>query len=75
MIGRAPFQFRKRIFACSGFLVGSLRSDRIKCVRHGDYARAKKKLDDAQSKDPASPYIQANQQLLRDSYSSGKSVQ
>jgi tetratricopeptide (TPR) repeat protein len=41
----------------------------------GDYARARKKLEDAQAKDPANPYIQANLRLLEDSYREGKSVQ
>ena len=41
----------------------------------GDYARAKKKLEDAQAKDPGNPYIQANMRLLEDSYREGKSVQ
>jgi tetratricopeptide (TPR) repeat protein len=41
----------------------------------GDYARARKKLEDAQLKDPANPYIQANLRLLEDSYREGKSVQ
>ena len=33
----------------------------------GDYARAHKKLDEAQVKDPANPYVQANLQLLEES--------
>ena len=41
----------------------------------GDFARAQKKLQDAQLKDPANPYIQANLRLLQDSYREGKSVQ
>ncbi len=41
----------------------------------GDYARARKKLQDAQAKDPANPYIQANLRLLEDSYREGKAVQ
>ncbi len=41
----------------------------------GDYARAKKKLEDAQAKDPGNPHIQANMRLLEDSYREGKSVQ
>jgi tetratricopeptide (TPR) repeat protein len=40
----------------------------------GDYARAKKKLQDAQAKDPGNPHIQANMRLLEDSYREGKSV-
>src|ERR1700733_9646795 len=41
----------------------------------GDYARAHKKLEEAQAKDPGNPYVQANQQLLEESYRSGKSIQ
>jgi tetratricopeptide (TPR) repeat protein len=41
----------------------------------GDFARAQKKLQEAQLKDPANPYIQANLRLLQDSYREGKSVQ
>jgi tetratricopeptide (TPR) repeat protein len=41
----------------------------------GDYARARKKLQEAQAKDPANPYVQANLQLLEQSYREGKAVQ
>jgi Tetratricopeptide repeat len=41
----------------------------------GDYARAHKKLEEARAKDPTNPYVQANLQLLEDSYRSGRSVQ
>jgi tetratricopeptide (TPR) repeat protein len=41
----------------------------------GDYARARKTFHEAQVKDPANPYIQANIQLLEESASSGKAVQ
>jgi Flp pilus assembly protein TadD len=41
----------------------------------GDYQRAHKKLEEAQAKDPGNPYVQANQQLLEESYRSGKSIQ
>jgi Flp pilus assembly protein TadD len=41
----------------------------------GDYARAHKKLEEAQIKDPGNPYIQANLRLLEDSYREGKAVQ
>ena len=41
----------------------------------GDYARAHKKLQDAQAKDPGNPHIQANLRLLAESYRQGKSVQ
>jgi len=41
----------------------------------GDYARAQKIFHEAQAKDPANPYIQANIQLLEESARSGKAVQ
>jgi tetratricopeptide (TPR) repeat protein len=41
----------------------------------GDYARAQKTLQDARAKDPSNPYIQANLQLLEESYRGGKAVQ
>jgi tetratricopeptide (TPR) repeat protein len=41
----------------------------------GDYERAHKKLQDAQAKDPTNPYVQANLQLLEESYRDGKSIQ
>lgn len=40
----------------------------------GDYARAHKKLEEAQAKDPANPYVAANMRLLEDSRA-GKAVQ
>jgi Flp pilus assembly protein TadD len=44
-------------------------------ILRGDYARAQKLLTEAQRKDPASPYIQANIQLLEESARTGKAVQ
>jgi len=41
----------------------------------GDYSRASKKLEEAQARDPANPYVQANLRLLADSYRKGKAVQ
>jgi tetratricopeptide (TPR) repeat protein len=41
----------------------------------GDYARARKKLEQAQTQDPANPYVQANLRLLEESYHSGKAIQ
>jgi Flp pilus assembly protein TadD len=40
----------------------------------GDYARAARLLHQAQAKDPGNPYVQANLQLLEESYHSGKPV-
>ncbi len=41
----------------------------------GDYARAHRKLAEAQAKDPANLYVQANMRLLEESYRQGKAVQ
>ena len=41
----------------------------------GDYARAHKKLEQAQIRDPGNPYVQANMRLLEDSYHEGKALQ
>jgi tetratricopeptide (TPR) repeat protein len=41
----------------------------------GDYVRAHKKLEEARAKDPGNPYVQANLQLLEESYRSGKAIQ
>ncbi len=41
----------------------------------GDYARAHKKLEEAEAKDPANPYVQANIRLLEEAYHQGKAVQ
>jgi tetratricopeptide (TPR) repeat protein len=41
----------------------------------GDYTRARKRLEEAQMKDPANPYVRANLRLLDESYRKGKSVQ
>jgi len=41
----------------------------------GDYPRAYKLLTQAKAKDPANPYVQANLQLLEDSYHEGKAIQ
>ena len=41
----------------------------------GDYTRAHKKLEEARAKDPANPYVQANLQLLEESYHYGRAIQ
>jgi len=41
----------------------------------GDYDRAQKTLEDAEAKDPADPYVQANMQLLEQSYFRRKAAQ
>jgi Flp pilus assembly protein TadD len=41
----------------------------------GDYARAKAKLEAAEAKDPANPYVQDNMRVLAERYFAGKAVQ
>jgi Flp pilus assembly protein TadD len=41
----------------------------------GDYQRAYKLLNQAQAKDPANPYVQANLKLLQEAYRDHKAVQ
>jgi len=41
----------------------------------GDNARARKMLEEAQAKDPANPYVQANLRLLDDGVHKGKAIQ
>src|ERR1700686_2990161 len=41
----------------------------------GDYARAHKKLEEARVKEPSNPYVQANMQLLEESYRNGRAIQ
>ena len=38
----------------------------------GDYARAHKKLEQAQARDPSNPHVAANLRLLQESYGEGK---
>ena len=51
-----------------------LNDEGFSYMLRGDYARAARTLQLAKAKDPANPYIQANLQLLEDSYQSGKPV-
>ena len=52
-----------------------LNDEGFSYMLRGDYARAHKKLQEAQAKDPANPYVQANLDLLAQSYHEGKAVQ
>ncbi len=73
------FDLANRAYAEAIRIVGStaeiLNDQGFSYMLRGDFARAQKKLQDAQLKDPANPYIQANLRLLQDSYREGKSVQ
>jgi Flp pilus assembly protein TadD len=58
-----------------GRTVELLNDEGFSYMLRGDYARAQKLLMLAKAKDPANPYVQANLQLLDDSYHDGKAVQ
>ena len=52
-----------------------LNDEGFSYMLRGDYERAHKLLQQAQIKDPANPYVQANLDLLAQSYHEGKAVQ
>ena len=65
------FDLADRAYAQAERLIGRtvelLNDEGFSFMLRGDYARAKKLLEQAQAKDPANPYVQANLQLLNDS--------
>jgi Tetratricopeptide repeat len=73
------FDLADRAYAAALRLVGPtaeiLNDQGFSYMLRGDYARAHKKLQEAQAKDPSNPYVQANLQLLEESYRNGRSVQ
>ena len=73
------FDLADRAYAEAIRIVGStaeiLNDQGFSYMLRGDYARAKKKLQEAQAKDPANPYVQANLQLLEESYHNGRAIQ
>jgi tetratricopeptide (TPR) repeat protein len=73
------FDLADRAYAEAERIVGPtveiLNDEGFSFMLRGDFARAKKLLTKAQTKDPANPYVQANLQLLDDSVHSGKAVQ
>jgi tetratricopeptide (TPR) repeat protein len=73
------FDLADRAYAEAIRIVGRtpeiLNNQGFSYMLRGDYARARKALDDAQAKDPGNPYIQANLRLLQDSYREGKAIQ
>ncbi len=58
-----------------GRTVELLNDEGFSYMLRGDYPRAQKLLMLAKAKDPTNPYVQANLQLLDDSYHDGKAVQ
>jgi Tfp pilus assembly protein PilF len=73
------FDLADRAYSEAIRLVGAtpeiLNDQGFSYMLRGDYARAHKKLQEAQAKDPANPYVQANLQLLEESYHEGKAIQ
>jgi hypothetical protein len=73
------FDLADRAYAQAIRIIGPtveiLNDEGFSYMLRGDYARAQKKLQEAQAKDPANPYVQANLQLLGESYHEGKSIQ
>ena len=73
------FDLADRAYAAAIRLVGPtaeiLNDQGFSYMLRGDYARAKNKLQEAQAKDPANPYVQANLQLLEESYHNGRAIQ
>jgi len=58
-----------------GATVEILNNQGFSYMLRGDYARARKKLDEAAARDPANPYVAANLRLLQESYREGKAIQ
>ena len=73
------FDLADRAYAEARKLIGPtvevLNDQGFSYMLRGDYPRAKKLLQDAQAKDPANPYVQANLDLLEQAYRQGKAVQ
>ena len=73
------FDLADRAYAEAIRIVGAtpeiLNNQGFSYMLRGDYARARKKLEDAQAKDPGNPYVEANMKLLQDSSLKGKAVQ
>jgi tetratricopeptide (TPR) repeat protein len=58
-----------------GPTVEILNNQGFSYMLRGDYARAHKKLAEAEAKDPANPYVAANMRLLEEAYREGKAIQ
>ena len=73
------FDLADRAYAEAIRLIGPtaeiLNDQGFSYMLRGDYTRAHQKLEQAQAKDPANPYVQANLQLLDDAFRKGKAIQ
>jgi Tfp pilus assembly protein PilF len=73
------FDLADRAYAEAIRLIGPtaqiLNDQGFSYMLRGDFARAHRKLQEAQAKDPSDPYIRANIQLLEDAYRQAHSVQ
>ncbi len=73
------FDLADRAYAEAIRLIGPtveiLNDQGFSYMLRGDYTRAHQKLEQAQSKDPANPYVQANLNLLEQSFHEGKAIQ
>jgi Flp pilus assembly protein TadD len=73
------FDLADRAYAEAAKIIGPtpelLNNEGFSYMLRGDYARAKKVLEQARVKDPANPYVQANLDLLGQAYHDGKAVQ
>jgi tetratricopeptide (TPR) repeat protein len=73
------FDLSDRAYAQAIHIIGPtaeiLNDQGFSYMLRGDYARAHKKLQEAQAKDPSNPYVRANLQLLEESYREGKAIQ
>jgi Tfp pilus assembly protein PilF len=73
------FDLADRAYAEAIRLIGPtaeiLNDQGFSYMLRGDYARARRKLEQAQARDPANPYVQANIQLLEDSIRKHHAVQ
>jgi tetratricopeptide (TPR) repeat protein len=73
------FDLADRAYSQAIRLVGAtpeiLNDQGFSYMLRGDFQRARKKLEEAQAKDPANPYVQANLQLLQESARGSNAVQ
>ena len=73
------FDLADRAYAEAVRLIGPtveiLNDEGFSYMLRGDYPRAYKLLTQAKAKDPGNPYVQANLQLLEESYRNGRAIQ